>query len=472
MRERSDPVPGSRPSATRSSTGSSTLQVPKRGEQRSRACPTAAGQAADPVAQRRAPSSISRRVGDVCRVAPAAARGRGQQQVEEAVVLEAGRRVGVPDGVVQAGGALERRRRGRRTRCRIAASSAAVGNRPRPRRRRCGSSPGSRGAGEDVEHLVPRRGRGAARRAAGTVRGRATCVEHARRAAAASPSATTGISTAASRSRGSSARRGATRAGQVDRPSTISETVERRRRRPGVARSSSSRPAGHDERPDQRPRRCRGVARCAGTAPAIGGVAGREQRRVVERARRRARSSSPTVPAADQHQAYLPSSRARCRPRRGRSGRKVSTMTASSSKYSAPRDALDRAGLRAVAVPAGVQGDRALADAGALAGLVVAVDVEHDLVGVDVGVVVGHRDRQRVVVDLARHEVADHEVVALEDLVHRRRLVDAAGDRLEVGDVEGVGVEAAVPADDVERVLRDDVDRAGQAAGPVPRCLT
>jgi hypothetical protein len=139
-------------------------------------------------------------------------------------------------------------------------------------------------------------------------------------------------------------------------------------------------------------------------------------------------------------------------------------MTASSSKYSAPSDALDRAGLRAVRVPAGVQRDRALADARALAGLVVAVDVEHDLVGVDVGVVVGHRDRQRVVVDLARHEVADHEVGALEDLVHRRRLVHPAGDRLEVGDVERVRVEAAVPADDVERVLGYDVHGAGQPA--------
>src|SRR3954449_5015329 len=115
--------------------------------------------------------------------------------------------------------------------------------------------------------------------------------------------------------------------------------------------------------------------------------------------------------------------------------------------------ALHRSRLRAVAVPAGVQRDRALPDARALAGLVVPVDVEHDLVGVDVGVVVGHRYRERVVVDLPGHEVADDEVLRLEDLVHRRRLMDAAGDRLEVGDVERVGVEAAVPAHDVEGVL-------------------
>ena len=117
-----------------------------------------------------------------------------------------------------------------------------------------------------------------------------------------------------------------------------------------------------------------------------------------------------------------------------------------------PQRRLDRRRLRTVRVAAGVQGDRADVDARALARLVVTADVEHDLVAVDVGVVVRHRHRQRVVVDLARQEVADHEVVALEDLVHRRRLVDLAGDRHVVVDVERVGVEAAVPADDVERV--------------------
>src|SRR4051812_20482199 len=48
---------------------------------------------------------------------------------------------------------------------------------------------------------------------------------------------------------------------------------------------------------------------------------------------------------------------------------------------------LDRSRLRAVAVPARVQGHRAGADAGALAGLVVAAAVEHHLITVDVRVV-------------------------------------------------------------------------------------
>ena len=114
-----------------------------------------------------------------------------------------------------------------------------------------------------------------------------------------------------------------------------------------------------------------------------------------------------------------------------------------------------------------VQGDRADVDPRALARLVVASDVEHHLVAVDVRVVVRHRDRQRVVVHLAWQEVADHEVVALEDLVHRRRLVDLAGDGHVVVDVEGVRVQTAVPADHVQRMGRTGhpgADDAGAGA--------
>jgi len=74
-------------------------------------------------------------------------------------------------------------------------------------------------------------------------------------------------------------------------------------------------------------------------------------------------------------------------------------------------------------------------------------------VAVDVRVVVRRRDGERVVVELAGHERADHEVAGLERLVHRRRLVDAPGDRLEVRDVEPERPQVAVPADEVERVL-------------------
>src|SRR5581483_5279368 len=72
-------------------------------------------------------------------------------------------------------------------------------------------------------------------------------------------------------------------------------------------------------------------------------------------------------------------------------------------------------------------------------------------------VVIRDGDRHRVEVELARTEGADDEVPTLEGLVRGRRLVDAAGDRLEVVDRERPWKEVAVPADDVERVVVDDV---------------
>src|SRR5690348_328504 len=57
-----------------------------------------------------------------------------------------------------------------------------------------------------------------------------------------------------------------------------------------------------------------------------------------------------------------------------------------------------------------------------------------------------------MIVQLARAERTDDEVWPLERLVDGRRLVDAPGDRLEVMDAEGVGIEVAVPSDDIQRV--------------------
>ena len=58
-----------------------------------------------------------------------------------------------------------------------------------------------------------------------------------------------------------------------------------------------------------------------------------------------------------------------------------------------------------------------------------------------------------MIVELAWHEAANHEVARLEGEVDGRRLVDAAGDRLEVVDVEGEWPQVAVPPDQVERVV-------------------
>ena len=92
----------------------------------------------------------------------------------------------------------------------------------------------------------------------------------------------------------------------------------------------------------------------------------------------------------------------------------------------------------------------------------VSVDVVQDLVGVNVGVVVGGRNRLGVVVVHAGREGADHEVVSLKGLVHGRRLVDAAGNGLKVPRIKGVGVVVAVPSDHVKGVRGIDhvVDEA------------
>src|SRR4051794_33196541 len=71
--------------------------------------------------------------------------------------------------------------------------------------------------------------------------------------------------------------------------------------------------------------------------------------------------------------------------------------------------------------------------------------------------VVRNRHSERVEVELARTERADDEVLARERLVRRRRLMDAAGDRLEVVDRKGPREEIAVPADDVEWVIVEDI---------------
>ena len=81
------------------------------------------------------------------------------------------------------------------------------------------------------------------------------------------------------------------------------------------------------------------------------------------------------------------------------------------------------------------------------------------------------RHRERVEVELARAERADHEVLALERLVRGRRLVDAAGDRLEVVDRERPRIEVAVPADDVERVVVDDVRLVAASHAHLDRVL-
>jgi hypothetical protein len=122
---------------------------------------------------------------------------------------------------------------------------------------------------------------------------------------------------------------------------------------------------------------------------------------------------------------------------------------------------LDSAGLRAVREARRMQGDRSDTHSGALASGVIPADVKHHLVGVHVVVVVRNRHRAVVEVERPRAERADHEVRALEGLVYRRRRMGPLHDRFEVGDVERVRVQAAVPADHVEGMMC--VGKPGQA---------
>jgi len=97
-----------------------------------------------------------------------------------------------------------------------------------------------------------------------------------------------------------------------------------------------------------------------------------------------------------------------------------------------------------------------------------AVDVEEDFVGFGVGVDVRNFDGQGVVVEVAGGEGADDESVALEDLPVGREKLDGAGEGLEIVGVEGVGIDHAVPAGDVEGVVGlDDVSEARGVWGAV-----
>ena len=130
----------SSPSAIRSSRGSVTQQEPnevnhRRAPDRAR-CRAPSRRSGSPVLLLR--GSRPRRRGRRRRRRP----GR-EQDVEEAVVLEAGRRVAVPHRVVQPGGALERQSRGRAPRRSRRPARVRTGRR-RPRCRRCGTSAAAR----------------------------------------------------------------------------------------------------------------------------------------------------------------------------------------------------------------------------------------------------------------------------------------------------------------------------------------
>ncbi len=124
---------------------------------------------------------------------------------------------------------------------------------------------------------------------------------------------------------------------------------------------------------------------------------------------------------------------------------------------------LDRTGLRAVRRAGGVQRDGALFDAAARHE--VPRRVVDDLVAVDRCVIVRRRNRERMIVEHARREQDERRARRVPDLVRRRRLVQLAGDRRVLVGVERERIAVAVPADDVERVVRDDILRVAALGG-------
>src|SRR5262249_29509630 len=72
---------------------------------------------------------------------------------------------------------------------------------------------------------------------------------------------------------------------------------------------------------------------------------------------------------------------------------------------------------------------------------------------------VWHLDRLRVGVEHSRRKRAKNEAGCVEGLLHGRRLVHGARDRLKIVGVEGKRVDHAVPADHVERMLGKRVAR-------------
>ena len=66
-------------------------------------------------------------------------------------------------------------------------------------------------------------------------------------------------------------------------------------------------------------------------------------------------------------------------------------------------------------------------------------------------------DRFGMCVEVSWREGANDKSGGFKSLLNWRRLMNSAGDRLEIIGVEGEGIGHAVPADDVERVMGQGV---------------
>src|SRR5438046_10493622 len=107
--------------------------------------------------------------------------------------------------------------------------------------------------------------------------------------------------------------------------------------------------------------------------------------------------------------------------------------------------------MRPVRNTARMERDRARLNAFARAEI--AAHVKEYFVGFDVVVHPRNFHRFRMIIEHARRKGADDVTANLEGLMDWRRLMDGAGDRLEILRVEGEGIDEAIPAEDIERMM-------------------
>src|SRR4029077_19008977 len=93
----------------------------------------------------------------------------------------------------------------------------------------------------------------------------------------------------------------------------------------------------------------------------------------------------------------------------------------------------------------------------ALAAGEVAANIKKHFIRLNIGMRPGNADRFRMRVQHPRREGADDESRSVKSLMDRRRLVESAGDRLEVIGIECRRVKQAVPANHIEGMVGQSV---------------
>src|SRR5262245_3173135 len=112
----------------------------------------------------------------------------------------------------------------------------------------------------------------------------------------------------------------------------------------------------------------------------------------------------------------------------------------------------DRAGMRAVRNPARVQSNRSWFNPSTRPEI--AAHVKQNLVRLNVIVYPWNPDGLWMRIEHTGRKSADDITTNLECLMNRRRLVNGAGDRLEVLRIKREWIDVAVPADDIEGMMR------------------